>query len=51
MNNKEKTRKDFFKLVSCDSHTWPICGCERCWHKIMEALETLAGNSKAKGGN
>lgn len=36
---KQPDRKEYFKLLACDSHSWPTLECENCFDKLMEVAE------------
>ena len=46
----DEYRRDWFKLLACSVHTWPICGCDTCWRKITDYLEIQCRESYEKSG-
>lgn len=39
LQDRSRKRREWFKLLACPSHTWPIQTCDGCWLRIIAQLE------------
>lgn len=46
---RNEERGDWFKLLACSSHVWPVQTCETCWNRVLDLLEQV--QQKAQKGS
>lgn len=41
IDGEREHRSEWFKVLACSLHTWPILGCEPCFDRMEDRLEAL----------